>query len=90
MLYYLTDLRVLYIVNDLETSAFKDERLPLFLKSLKFQAPFNPKQVLTLDIDMLQRIICQCDKSPFPVVFKPVYLVVFSLLWGHPTCYPIL
>ena len=74
---YLTALRALHIVYGLHTSAFKDERLPWFLKSLKLQAPFKPKLVLSMDIELLQRIVDQCDKLSFSVVFKPLYLVAF-------------
>ena len=74
---YLAALRAFYIVYGLNTSAFKDEHLPLFIKSLKLQAPLKPRSVLSLDIDLLQRIVNQCEKFSFPVVFRPLYLVAF-------------
>ena len=74
---YLTALRALHILYGLETSAFKDEHLPLFIKSLRLQAPFNPKLVLSLDIELLQKIVSKCDNFSFTVVFKPLYLVTF-------------
>ena len=74
---YLTALRALHTVYGLDTSAFKDERLSLFLKSLKLQALFKPKLVLSLDIALLQLIVKQCDEFSFLVVFKPLYLVAF-------------
>ena len=77
ILNYLTALRVLHIVYGLDTSAFRDERLPLFIKSLRLQAPVKPKLVLSLDIELLQRIVSQCKNLSFPVVFKPLYLVAF-------------
>ena len=61
----------------LNTSAFKDERLPLFTKSLKLQAPPKPRSVLSLDIDLLQKIVNQCKHFSFLVVFRPLYLVAF-------------
>ena len=74
---YLTAIRALHIVYGLDTNAFKDERLSLFLKSLKLQAPFKPKLVLSLDIELLRKIVDQCDLLQFPIVFKPLYLVAF-------------
>ena len=56
---YLMALRGLYIVHGLETSAFKDERLPLFIKSFRLQAPLKPKLVLSLEIELLQSIVSQ-------------------------------
>ena len=67
---YLTALRALHIVYVLDTSAFKDERLSLILKSLKLQAPFKPKLVLSLDIELLQRFVDQCDKFSLSVVLN--------------------
>ena len=63
-------------MNDLNSSAFKSFFV-LFLKSLKLQAPFNPKQVLCLDIDLLQNIIHQREKLRVQVVSKPLYFVAF-------------
>ena len=77
---YLTALRALYniyIVYGFETSPFKDEHLPLFIKSLRVQSPFKPKLVLSLDIELLQRIVFQCQNLCFPEVFRPLYLVAF-------------
>ena len=36
---YLPGIRAMYIVNGLDTKAFRDDRLPLFVKSLKLNAP---------------------------------------------------
>ena len=67
----------MHIVNGLETSSFKDERLPLFLKVSKIQRPFKPRVLAHLDISLLDHIIMQCDKFQFPVVFKSLYLLMF-------------
>ena len=74
---HLTAIRALHILHGLDTSAFRDERLGLFVKALKIQAPFNPRISAHLDVPLLERIIQQCDNLEFPVVFKPLYLVVF-------------
>ena len=74
---YLTASRVLHIVHGLETVAFRDERLPLFLKAIKIQSPFKPRLLAHLDITLLEQIIQQCDQFQFPVVFKPLYLTMF-------------
>ena len=74
---HLAAIRALHILHGLSTSAFRDERLCLFVKALKIQAPFNPKIPAHLDVPLLECIIKQCDNLQFPVVFKPLYLVVF-------------
>ena len=74
---HLTAIRALHILHGLDTSAFRDERLALFVKVTRLQAPFNPSISAHLDVTLLQRIIQQCDSMQFPVIFKPLYLVVF-------------
>ena len=64
---HLPAIRALHILHGLNTSAFRDERLCLFVKALKIH----------LDVPLLECIIKQCDNLEFPVVFKPLYLVVF-------------
>ena len=55
--------------------------MSLFLKALKIQAPFSPRIPAQLDVPLVECIIKQCDSFQFPVVFKPLYLVVlFSFL----------
>ena len=76
---YRTALRALHILHGLDTNAFRDARLPPFLKALKIQALFNPRIPAHLDVPLLECIIKQCDSFQFPVVFKPLYLVVFFL-----------
>ena len=67
----------MHIVNGLETVAFKDERLPFFLKGSRIQRPFKPRVLAHLDIFLLDHILTWCDQFQFPVVFKPLYLLMF-------------
>ena len=50
---YLAALRSLNILYDLDTTPFGEQRLGLFVKAVKLQAPFTPKRVNLLDIHML-------------------------------------
>ena len=85
---HLTAIRALHILHGLDTSAFKDERLALFVKATRLQAPFNPSIPAHLDVTLLQRIIEQCDSMQFPVIFKPLYLVVFFSFLGLSNVLP--
>ena len=67
----------MHILHGLDTSAFRDERLGLFVKALKIQATFNPTIPAHFDVPLLERIIKQCDNLEFPMVFKPLYPIVF-------------
>ena len=70
-------LRAFHIVHALPTTAFKDERIPLFLKSLKIQAPFSPPARSYIDISTPEAILVQCEKFPYPAIFRPLYLLCF-------------
>ena len=74
---YLNAIRAMHIVHGLETAAFKDERLPLFLKAIRIQRPFKRRVLAHLDIALLDHRVKQCDQFQFPVVFKPLYLLMF-------------
>ena len=74
---YLAALRSLYILNGLDTSPFRDQRLTLYVKAIQLQAPFTPKRVNLLDIHVLEQIIHQCDYFQFPIIFKTLYLLLF-------------
>ena len=74
---YMAALRAYHIFHGLNTIPFKDERLALYLKSLRIQAPLAPSRRSGLDVQLLTRIIHTCDSFRFPAIFKPLYLLCF-------------
>ena len=74
---YMAALRAFHIVHSMHTAPIKDERIPLFLKSLKIQASFSPPARSYIDISTLQAILLQCEKFPHPLIFGPLYLLCF-------------
>ena len=50
---YMAGIRAMYIVNGLDTTPFRDDRLSLFVKSLKINAPVAPKIRNMLSVDIL-------------------------------------
>ena len=74
---HVSGLRASYILHGLSTDIFKDERIPLFLKSLQINAPFSPTVRVTISVDMLMDIIRVCDKLRHPVLFKALYVFCF-------------
>ena len=74
---HLLAIRAMFIVYGLNTNPFKDERLPLYIKSLKINALFNPRMSKLVSIDMLQQIVQVCSKLQFLVVYKALYLFCF-------------
>ena len=61
---YMAALRAFHIVHGLETQAFRDEQIPLFLKSVKIEAPLRPTVRSYIDVTILKSIIHQCLTLP--------------------------
>ena len=74
---YLAAIRAFHIIHGLDTQSFQDQRIQLFLKSLTITAPLTPAQKPSLDIQILETIVTQCNLHPYPMVFKPLYLTCF-------------
>ena len=74
---YISALRAFHVVYSLDTSPFKDEKISLFLKSVKIQASFSPSTRSYIDLSILQDILIQCEKFPHPDIFRPLYLLCF-------------
>ena len=52
---HIAGIRAMFIVYGLNTDPFKDERLPLFIKSLKINAPLALKGQKIITVNMLQK-----------------------------------
>ena len=74
---YMAAIRAYHILHGLDTAPFKHERLSLYLKSLRIQAPLAPSRRSIVDIQLLTKIIQTCDLYKFPLIFKPLYLLCF-------------
>ena len=59
----------MFIIYGLDTSHFKDERVPLFIKALRINAPLLLKTSKTITIEMLHQILQVCDTIQAPLVF---------------------
>ena len=69
-------LRAFHIIHGLPTDPFRDQRILLFLKSIKLGRPFSPKiaSVLTLDNHYIQNF------RTFPHFCGFIYFLLFSFL----------
>ena len=74
---YMAAIRAYHIIYGFNTVPFKDERMSLYLKSLKIQAPLAPARRSSLDIHLLEAIVQMCDTFRFPIIFKSLYLLCF-------------
>ena len=76
---HMVGIRASFIIYGLQTSFFKDERIPLFIiiKALRMNVPLTLKPTRTISIEMLHQILQICDTLQIPVVFKALYLFTF-------------
>ena len=67
---HLTAIRSYCIIYSIDTTPFRDNRLPLFIKSIKINRPFQPLSNSIIDENLLDSICNVCSYLPFPQVFK--------------------
>ena len=74
---HLTAIRSCCIIYNIDTTPFRDNRLPLFIKSIKINRSLQPSFKLIIDESILDSICKVCSHLPFPVVFKALYLLAY-------------
>ena len=74
---HITAIRSMSIMHGLDTAPFRDQRIPLFVKSLKINRPLAPVIKLVIDHTLLLQIITVSGYLQFPLVYKPLYLLAF-------------
>ena len=74
---HLTAVRSLSIIYACDTSAFRDHRIPIFIKSLKINRVFQPKIKLLVDEDLILRIVTVAHHLPNSQVFIPSFFHLF-------------
>ena len=99
---HLTAIRSCCIIYSIDTTPFSDNRIPLFIKSIKINRSFQPSSKNIIDEKLLDSICKVCSHLTFPEVFKSLYLLAyFSFLrlssilpylfqiWVHHHCVPL-
>ena len=66
-----------FIIYTIPTTPFTDDRLQLFLKSVKINSNFMPTLHSSITIDILHQIIQACTVLPSPETFTALYLFAF-------------
>ena len=74
---HMAAIRAMFIVYGLNTAPFKDERLPLFIKSLKINAPLSLRGQKIITTQMLQQIVAISKTMDNPLLFKTLYWFTF-------------
>ena len=74
---HITGTRSMSIIYGLNTVPFRDQRIPLFVKSLKINRFLAPVVKLVIDHTALLQIFTVSDHLQFPLVYKALYLLAF-------------
>ena len=73
---HLTAIRSCCIIYNIDNTPFRDNRLPLFIKSIKINRSLQPSWKRIVDENILHSICTVCS-LPFPKVFKALYLLAY-------------
>ena len=87
---YLAGIKAMFIIYHLDHTVFSDNRIQLYLKSLKINRPFQPHIPQIVDEYLLARIISACDHFPNQILFKALYTISIFPSFVYPTCCLIL
>ena len=74
---YLAAIRANFILYGLPTAMFKDERIQMYIKSLKINRQLKPIQHTVITEDMLKEIVQIAFLLPHPEVFTSLYTFAF-------------
>ena len=74
---HITAIRSISIIYGLDIAPFRDQRIPLFIKSLKINRPLAPVVKLVIDHTLLLQIVTVSAHLQYPLVYKSLYLLAF-------------
>ena len=74
---HITAVRSLAIIYACDTTPFRDQRIPIFVKSLKINRTFQPKIKLLVQEDLLLKNVTVAQHLPYSQVFTTLYLFCF-------------
>ena len=74
---HMAGIRAMFVAYGLNPSVLTDNRIALFLKSVRINRPLQPYILLTLDIPLLEKIIQACHQFKHPPVFQALYAFCF-------------
>ena len=74
---HMTGIRAMFVAYGLNLSVLTDNRIVLFLKSVRINRPLQPHILLNLDVPLLEEIIHVCYQFQHPPVFQALYSFCF-------------
>ena len=74
---HMAGIRAMFVAYGLNPSVLTDNRIALFLKSVRKNRSLQPHILLTLDVPLLEKIIHACHQFKHPPVFQALYSFCF-------------
>ena len=74
---HLAGVRAYCVIYNIPTSSFKDEKIQMFIKSLKINKPLNVNSISILTDAMILDILKTTAKLKHPQVFGALHLLAF-------------
>ena len=74
---HMTGIKAMFLAYGLNPSVLVDNRIALFLKSVRINRPLQPHILLMLDVPLLEKIIQACYYFQHPPVFQALYSFCF-------------
>ena len=82
---YLAAVKAKLVLLGLNTSPLDDRKIKYSVRALKLNRPINVTVHNIISLDILLKIVHQCDYIYMGKVFKAVFLVAFFRLSDYPT-----
>ena len=74
---HVTGIKAMFLAYVMNPGVLTDNRIALFLKSVRINRPLQPQILLTLDVPLLEKIIHVCYQFQHPPVFQALYSFCF-------------
>ena len=74
---HITATRMMLIIYNCDIAAFWDQRIPLFIKSVKINRIFQRELHFVIDEEVLKQIVSKCYLLQSPQTFTALYLFTF-------------
>ena len=74
---YLSAVKANFILYGLNDAMFQNQKIKLYMKSLKINRPLKPVQHNIMSIEVLQRVATLCSRMSMGLVYRAVILVAY-------------
>ena len=74
---YLSAIKCKFVIFGLDVACFNDHRLKYYQRAVQLHAPLKVKLNKIINVNLLKKIVAQCDLTYMGQIFKGLYLLSF-------------